>query len=1193
LLLAGSAAAQVPGAVPLERPELSGAIAGRVCRDLDGNGECGGEEPGLPGVRVVLETGLFAVTDAQGRYHLAAVAARTPDPADPGRLLPGRHRVALDDRGLPAGSVVSPRRATVEVPMGGVVLRSFAVRSESRQAAPLSAAVKAEAPPAVVQPGGRGLRFPLTGRAEPQDAVTVNGAPAEVDPQGGYRAWVELKPGANDIAITATSPSGQVRLFSQRVDVVQRPGEGFLVLPREVLPTARMALPAARGEAAATGPTRVRIEGAPGTRISHPGGEVTVGGDGAAEIPLELRAGRNEVPLTVTPPGQPAREDRLDIAAEPRPLVVGLLDLEGSWERSTGGLRLRGRGAAHAEVRLGGWELSGQLELRDQDLSAYRAVGPGAVLLPRTPEHLERALDPELYATEWGDRSVTVDPNPAEGLLRLEARHESLGRLGFGTYRARMEDAEVGRFQREIFGPYADVAVPLGPVTVEASGFYTPGVVDPLRGVATAPGHDELEATGGSLYYLGQTGLARGSESVRVELRDGLTGVPLGERHLVRGRDYEIDWAAGRLLLARPLSFVEGAPLLRSDALTASPRQVLVVDYERLLLAGTPRMTGGGEAGLSVGPVRLSAGAVRERSGDAVYQLYRARAGVTLGPLALQAEAARSQGQAVDPQAFGVSNDGGLTYLRPGPITAPSSGQALSVRLRGPGLSPEGHVDAAFRWRSAGFSDRTHADRALLRQLALRAEQPIGPVVVGLLADQRLAPDPREPFSERTLSARTLGASLGYSGESLDVRAEAKDAELTAAATPGSDEARTGARTSVGLSARYRLLPWLALAAGHKQVLAVRGEGLGAVNDTFSQGGVDVSFPDGSGVGVRAGYGPALGPLAWVQGNLQRGDDAYYGAYSVDVDGPDFGTARAVSGARTKLGDASAVFVEDVAAHDANSVRLSRAVGFSGELLPGLQLSARYERGTRHPLDVPSPLRRDAGGLTASYVSERLRLFARAELRRERGQTVVGPVGDVDRTQQVYSGGAELDVLDGLRFSGRLNFSDTVNAGLREAGFLEGTASLAYRAEWGLAVLRYSHLRETRPSAGPGGFGERTLRTLSLLPSVTFGSRLAVAAGAHAGWSTEAGSTGLVVSASLRPSVRIVGGLEVAGEVARRSAAPDGGELTALRGEAGYRFDDRFLVALGYTVFGFSGLGVSASDTGTSERVYLRAELAY
>jgi hypothetical protein len=51
--------------------------------------------------------------------------------------------------------------------------------------------------------------------------------------------------------------------------------------------------------------------------------------------------------------------------------------------------------------------------------------------------------------------------------------------------------------------------------------------------------------------------------------------------------------------------------------------------------------------------------------------------------------------------------------------------------------------------------------------------------------------------------------------------------------------------------------------------------------------------------------------------------------------------------------------------------------------------------------------------------------------------------------------------------------------------------------------------------------------------------------------------------------------------------------LTALRGEAGYRFDDRFLVAVGYTVFGFSGLGVSPSDSGNSERVYLRAELAY
>jgi len=67
--------------------------------------------------------------------------------------------------------------------------------------------------------------------------------------------------------------------------------------------------------------------------------------------------------------------------------------------------------------------------------------------------------------------------------------------------------------------------------------------------------------------------------------------------------------------------------------------------------------------------------------------------------------------------------------------------------------------------------------------------------------------------------------------------------------------------------------------------------------------------------------------------------------------------------------------------------------------------------------------------------------------------------------------------------------------------------------------------------------------------------------------------------------------LEVGAEVAGRSAAEDGGSLHALRAELAYRFDERLRLAAGYSVLGFSGLGIGPSqDEG---RVHLRAEVAY
>jgi hypothetical protein len=79
--------------------------------------------------------------------------------------------------------------------------------------------------------------------------------------------------------------------------------------------------------------------------------------------------------------------------------------------------------------------------------------------------------------------------------------------------------------------------------------------------------------------------------------------------------------------------------------------------------------------------------------------------------------------------------------------------------------------------------------------------------------------------------------------------------------------------------------------------------------------------------------------------------------------------------------------------------------------------------------------------------------------------------------------------------------------------------------------------------------------------------------------------------ASLRPSLRVWNGIEVAAEVGRRSADPDGEGLYTVRGELGYRYDG-FLIAGGYTMIGYraTSLDPTVSSPG---RVYLRAEMAY
>jgi hypothetical protein len=1176
--------------VPVEREELSGAIAGRVCVDLNRDGRCAADEPGYPNLRLVLETGQQVITDRFGRYHLARVGSRVPEAA-PLRLRQGRHRLRVDARTLPPETRVLPEAATLELPMGALVVQDFAVQ-ELEATAPELKPAHGSQPPAGRLGRGGSVQFEVSGQATPGARVQVERAPVAADASGRFRAVVQLERGANEIALRVDSPGGTVRLYSQRIDVIERPG-GALVVPREIRPRTTLKPPASREQPAAAGPSRVRVEAVPGTVIAHPAGQTIVGPDGFADLPLVLVPGMNVVPLVIESSDEPPREERLEIAARARSFVAGLLDLEatlGVGRSASSGVRLFGRGAAHAEMPVGRWLVEGEVDLRDDDVSQVSAYGPAVLALPRNVLELERAVDPERVPGTFADQSTSVDPNVSEGRLRIEARHPEYGRVGYGTYRAQFAEAEVGRYHRSLLGAFASLQMdPRADVGARVEGFASPGNVDLASGLHSVPAHAEFLATGGSFFQLPQGAVARGSERVRVVVRDGLTGLPLAERHLVLGVDYELDAASGRLLLASPLSLVAGAPLLLSDPPTASAEPVLVVDYERLQLGGDARSAAGAEASGKLGPLRMSAGAAQEAQGLARYRLVRGSAGVMLGPLLLSAEGAQSSGAAHGAGDVAMSDDGGLGFAAPAALDPDRSGWAVTARLRGPTL-PGGRIDASYRRRTPGYSDAEHDGRGPLTQVSALVEQALGPVAIGASGDGRTLVDPREPFGRREIAARTVSGYVAYRAALWDVRLEGRDLDLVEDVREVDAASARSGRTSLGIAGRYRLHERLVLRAGQRFVVATRGQGAGAFDDTFSSVGAEVELEPRARVGLHGGWGPKLGPLAWLTAEVARGSEIFYGSYSVDVDGPDFGERRAVSGARTKVADGTVVFVEDVSAHDAGAVRVARAVGASLASISGLELSVRYERGVRHPLDAAPPLRRDAGGIAASWVREGVRLYARGEMRYERGRTLLQPALEVDRVQRLASAAASWEVARGLQLSGRLNWSETIAGGVAEAAFLEASAGMAWRIEPAMVVLHYGMERELGPRSR--GLGERTLRRASLMPSVRIGERVSIAAGAHLGWSTIDGNTVFILSGSLRPSVRVVGNLEVAAEVARRSAAPDGGDLNAVRGEVGYRFGPDLMLAAGYSALGFTGLGLTLGDS-NQDRLYLRGEAAW
>src|SRR6185295_11775778 len=96
----------------------------------------------------------------------------------------------------------------------------------------------------------------------------------------------------------------------------------------------------------------------------------------------------------------------------------------------------------------------------------------------------------------------------------------------------------------------------------------------------TMPSYEEFRGTGGSLYFLRHQDILRGSERVRIEVRDQDSGIVSKVVDLQYPMDYDIDYLQGRILLAQPLSSVaQNNLLVRSSGLSGDEAR-LVVRYE-------------------------------------------------------------------------------------------------------------------------------------------------------------------------------------------------------------------------------------------------------------------------------------------------------------------------------------------------------------------------------------------------------------------------------------------------------------------------------------------------------------------------------------------------------------------------------------------------------------------------------------
>ncbi len=336
-----------------------------------------------------------------------------------------------------------------------------------------------------------------------------------------------------------------------------------------------------------SGTVRVRGDDVPpGHEVYVAGKPVPVATDGSFVTEEVLPDGAHTVEVAVIDPDGRGDLYLRDLEFESNDwFYVGMADLTVSEGTASGAAELLsgdnpaydvtsnvdGRLAFFANGKFGRhWRLTASADTREGPIDEIFSN-----FMAKDPQSLFRRIDPEYYYPTFGDDSTVEELAPTMG--KFFVRVSDGNRYGqWGNFKVGYMNNELAQVDRGLYGAN------LGLESKSTTGFgdqrFAVNVFAAEPG--TVPGRDEFRGTGGSLYFLSRQDILAGSERVRIETRDKASGIVTGVTNLTPMMDYDVDYLQGRIVLAAPLNSTANDNLLvRNDALSGD-ETYLVVRYE-------------------------------------------------------------------------------------------------------------------------------------------------------------------------------------------------------------------------------------------------------------------------------------------------------------------------------------------------------------------------------------------------------------------------------------------------------------------------------------------------------------------------------------------------------------------------------------------------------------------------------------
>jgi len=195
--------------------------------------------------------------------------------------------------------------------------------------------------------------------------------------------------------------------------------------------------------------------------------------------------------------------------------------------------------------------------------------------LNKDARSLFRRIDPDYYYPTYGDDSRVEENAPTAGKFYLKWQKQANYAM-WGNFNLAYVGNDLAHVDRRLYGGNfnyeSDDTTSFGEKLWKVNLFAaSPG---------TVAGRDEFLSTGGSLYFLRHQDISSGSDRVRIEVRDRLSGLVMSVKNLNYGLDYDIDYIQGRISLTEPLSSWAPSDSVVNNNEFGGQEIYLVVRYE-------------------------------------------------------------------------------------------------------------------------------------------------------------------------------------------------------------------------------------------------------------------------------------------------------------------------------------------------------------------------------------------------------------------------------------------------------------------------------------------------------------------------------------------------------------------------------------------------------------------------------------